>query len=438
MSGVDLDGGPNAAVSRGNRISLLSHRWFLPAAAFTSAFLGLLLLFRPVALVGYYVPIALFAIGIGVLAASTSLRPREVSAPPPQSAPMTVENAARPSLPAPRPGAAAGPPRRRPDALVGRGSEWRIPSESAQRGNGWGLSWLTRRGAWRTHAGGSDSGTGVVHSPGRAGTLVALPMRHYYPGVRSPIAPEEYDDVVDALRSLPSVPPTHAPSLFSSPTTAGPGGPHGPSQDERVFSEEELDRMFPLTSDRVSPFLLDAPQRVGGSSIRTRPTDPPATAPRVGTGASTPARDWASIPARTTSSPPPPISAHRTVYRSPEVSESGAFARPPSRVVSPPPNGSTAEITHEATNPVPPHLRASGPLVRYETRSSGHPSRVAAAFRSVCASCSKIVLDLRMSGPCPKCLRPVCQDCLREALVTHGRGWCVDCSAPAPRPVGAY
>jgi len=87
-----------------------------------------------------------------------------------------------------------------------------------------------------------------------------------------------------------------------------------------------------------------------------------------------------------------------------------------------------SELSREAANPVPPHLRAAGPLDRFGPRPARPGGKDTSTARSVCASCSKVVVNLRMSGPCPRCLRPVCTDCLREAFVTQGHGWCLDCS----------
>lgn len=86
------------------------------------------------------------------------------------------------------------------------------------------------------------------------------------------------------------------------------------------------------------------------------------------------------------------------------------------------------ELRLEAANPTPPHLRPVGAFLRCEPQTIARPGKRTFAPRSVCASCSRVVIDLHLSGPCPKCLRPLCDVCLREALATQGHGWCLDCS----------
>ena len=187
--------------------------------------------------------------------------------------------------------------------------------------------------------------------------------------------------------------------------------------------------MFPPEDRRSSTFLTEPPQKVGGHSPWFT-TEPEAT------------RFVRTTPeARAIVSEEPASHEDISVAALDRTEEGRTGPLSPAPMDQPPREGGekrtpdddrrSAELTLEAANPVPPHLRAAGPLIRGETRPGMRSARRPAVSRSVCASCSKVVVDLRMSGPCPKCLRPVCGDCLREALVTQGHGWCLDCAAAA-------
>ena len=278
MSGLAREEDALPPSSKGDWLALLSYLVFLPATAITSVALGILLLLHPQSLVSFYLPISLFAIGIGVLASSTSLRKRKNRAPS-SEVPATPlpEAPAAPTLPPPSL-AAASAERRTPRAWGAKGSEWRVLSDPDHSGLGSGLAWLARRGGWRAHAAGREAAPGVVRSPGNAGNLVALPMRHYYPGVRSPLPPEEFADLVDSLRDLPIVepPPARTVPPAARYDSIPPSPP--PSRTERTFSEEELDRLFPRGRDRRAVFLSDAPTKVGGAPLLASSTERPGDA----------------------------------------------------------------------------------------------------------------------------------------------------------------
>jgi hypothetical protein len=86
-------------------------------------------------------------------------------------------------------------------------------------------------------------------------------------------------------------------------------------------------------------------------------------------------------------------------------------------------------VEFEALTGVPPHLRTSGygpaklrPLHIAEPRT---PTALAA--RS-CASCTSTIGDPRWRA-CPGCHLPVCADCVLDALLASGTGWCVECAS---------
>lgn len=428
---------PSTAIGE-DRVANLARRFFLPAAAVTALVLGLLLLVTPRTLVGFYIPLSLFAIAIGLLASVTSLRRPTGRAPAARITPIpsgagSSSTATHPSPPGPAKVGRAFPP-----MVPGTGSEWRVANDSDRPGIGSGLAWLARRGGWRAHAAGCEPAPGVVRSPGKAGNLVAIPMRHYYPGVRSALPPEEFEDLVDSLRDLPIVDPAlRSPYHRASPVLESVPPPSRPSPGGRAFSEEELDRLFPPAGERRPVLLSQAPSKVGRSPLLATPAaeppravvPPPApTVPSVDPeAADSPARDE---PLR------PPLERGAPALDPKKASRAGTFPPPMTTIFHPPPDEPSAELVLEAANPVPPHLRGAGPLLRFEPRASDRRSAKSTPARSVCASCSKVVVDLRMSGPCPKCMRPICHDCLREAILSRGRGWCLDCSTASP-PIGA-
>lgn len=185
--------------------------------------------------------------------------------------------------------------------------------------------------------------------------------------------------------------------------------------------------MFPSVPGRRPVLLDDAPQRIGGGSfLRREPTAREESSVRPG-------GTLPSLGSRTSTFEREPDSFARS-DRSDEAPEedivvqlSTTTERPAAREGASRPSSTSDDLFREAANPVPPHLRAAGPLLRFEPAKPVARSGSSPTSRSVCASCSKVVVSLRMSGPCPKCMRPICNDCLRDAFVTHGHGWCVDC-----------
>ena len=399
MTKATFEGTPSAPSSLGEqRIVKVPSRIVLWTVALVALTVGFLLLLHPVALSSSYTPFVLFAIGIAVfgavLAGPSSDEVRESSPPTRTVGSATPE----PAAPIPRPGRATLPvpaaavsrPKGLPSA---RGSEWRVPPVTPRSRPGSHLSWLLPE---HRHAGpeGGEMVPGVVASPGKAGSLVAFPVRNYYAGTPPPVSSPSPRPL---SLEIPSAEPTaaNAPSNRTRPV---PGPTREPRRSvlPRLFSEEELDRMFPPSSSPPSVFLSDAPQRVGLSSSRgLRPDGPPSP---------------------------------RSETEEREGSDASGTLVPPAPV-RPRAGASVGDLFQEAANPVSPHLRAAAPFSREEAEASAHCSRSSASPRSVCASCSNVVLNLRLSGPCPRCLRPICNDCLRHALVIYGHGWCLDCAA---------
>jgi hypothetical protein len=368
---------------------------------------------------------------LGGLAGFISLHGWKTTVP----SPATSVNAARvaaPSLPTGSPAPVAPGANERPRArLTPRGAEWRVLSAPSIHGEGGWLSGLPREHR-RSGIEGVEPVPGVVRSPGRAGNLVWFPVRNYYHGARSstgsgtlsrPSPGAEHSPSVTEANG-PSVPPVTPPKRDREPSEPLPG--------TRPLSVEELDLMFPPVSSSRSVFLSEAPKRVGGPSSWVRelslPADPPASPDE-----STSSTEDRSSTFEGDEDPPSradPFEGPRTDHSTIPEATSSPRSRPPDGISHS--NAQTAELFLEAANPVPPHLRGESARARTEARRPSVRSIGSASQRSVCASCSKVVVNLRMSGPCPKCLRPICNDCLREAFVTHGHGWCIDCSTAAP------
>jgi hypothetical protein len=348
----------------------------------------------------------------------------------PLPAPPAVAAVRPPSLVVDRPIAVARGRNDRPRArITARGSEWRVPSVPSIPGDGGWLSWLPREHS-RTGVEGIDPIPGVIHSPGRAGNLVAFPVRNYLHGAWSSVGSGNLPRSSPVTVPSPGAPETHHPVPPPTTSTDRSREPSESLPRTRPMSVEELDRMFPPVSGPRSVFLADAPEKVGGPSPWVRelslPADPPASREEP------PQPPYGRPPSVEEDEDPPSQTdgfagrrtepaRNREAATPPRPASSGGFSRP-----DPP----TADLLREATNPVPPHLRETGRPSRSGARgSSGRPTDLADG-RSVCASCSKVVVNVRMSSDCPKCLRPICDDCLREAFVTHGHGWCADCAAP--------
>jgi hypothetical protein len=291
------------------------------------------------------------------------------------------------------------------------------------------LSWLPREHRRLGHEG-AGFASGVVPSPGRAGNLVAFPVPNYFHGVRSVPGSGEIGDPTLLVRPRPN--PAEAADPTDLPTTPRNSGGRATSRSSarrRLYSEEELDRMFPPISGHPYAVLSNAPERVGGvPSWKTEPDTPTGDPART--------EDYALLAeGRSYATGKDGHGRTRQVpFEEPRsdiirMHESTTSPDSPSPDGAPAPDDTATRLSVEAANPVPPHLRdmGSGPT-RARTERAARRSVDPERQRSVCASCSKVVVSLHMSGPCPRCLRPICNDCLREALVHHGHGWCLDCA----------
>jgi hypothetical protein len=412
------------------RVYHVSAQLLLPAGALASLLLGVGLLLDAVGPSNAYTAFALIAIGLGALAIYAFLHGWR-STPARSGEPMPVAGIATTPLPTrPRNGADSRPADRPHVPITGRGSEWRVLSAPASPGDETWLSWLPREHR-RLGPEGLGFASGVVHSPGKAGNLVAFPVPNYFHGVRSVWGSGGIVDPAPLTRPSATIAEAGDPNV--SPANPGdPGGREPSPSSARAgwFSEEELDRMFPPVSGQPHVILSDAPERVGGVPSWKRETAPAA--------------DVLARPERQAPLEESRSSARETYgsWRSRRVPFEGQRADRPgipepttsscsgSHDTSPRPNDAAADLFLEAANPVPPHLRDAGPAT---TRGEAHrPVRRSVdpgTQRSVCASCSKVVVNLHMSGPCSKCRRPICNDCLREALVRVGHGWCLDCAS---------
>jgi len=404
-------------------------RWFLPSAAAVSVGLGLAVEFTHFFGRGTSSTLAPFLIGWGAFAGVVAFFWNRATAPPfEETEPRPVVAPSVDSRPSGQPGGSRGGPATVAKLPTGRGPEWRVLAVPASPGDETWLSWLPRESR---HLGADTAGyeRRALYSPGRPGSIVALPTREFASRGQSSTIPGDF-----AEASVPgSSHRARAEHVDPSPTTTS----STPLAEElaprisrrHVFSEDELDRMFPPEPGGRTLFLSQIPDKVGvprkdssDSPLWDDPRGPSAEA-------ESPAVPGPSISKFTPHDPPHdleiggsypassgPGEAKELPFRA-RAEETGAASDP------------ADYLLREANNPVPPHLRTLGLPPRTAARRANPRSVSRAEAKSVCASCSKVVVNLRMSGPCPKCLRPICNECLREAFVTHGQGWCVDCSA---------
>ena len=383
-------------------------RWVLPAAASVSLLLGVALLILHGSVARADVSLGLFLTGWGASAALVALFCRGQFT----GAPRGAEAMEVPLTPAPDGGPSRStrpePVDRPVTSFSSRGSEWRVLAAPTSPGDETWLSWLPRESR-RLGAETGKIGRGAVYTPGGLGGLVAFPTRKESSSARSETMAGDFARSKARTRPSSDVPPA--------------------STRHSGFSEEDLDRMFPPTVGGRSLFLSDVPDKIG-----VPPALPKILNPSVEVGAGT--KDSA-VP-RDGRSKPLGAGVMAPSLGSPRVEDSTdipVLSEPPSPLLRAfsedlrgPPDPAD-DLFREAINPVPPHLRGVGLPTHVGARRPDRPRRDAPSPKSVCASCSKVVVTLRMSGPCPKCLRPICNECLREAFVTHGQGWCIDCSS---------
>ncbi|MGD0588810.1 MAG: hypothetical protein ABSA63_08485, partial [Thermoplasmata archaeon] len=312
-----------------------------------------------------------------------------------------------------------------------RGSEWRVLSLPANLGDETWLSWLPRE----TRRLGSEvvgASRRAVYSVSRPGSLVAVPNRLQGPTVRSRTMAGDLAVSSLTTRSLPKEgerkeparSPTTLENLFHTPPT--------PATRPSSYTEDELDRLFPPAPGGHTTFLTGVPDQVGVREPIARDGRSGATSPRVWGDSPSPneldhsmfEEDLAGNAEVDPINPPgqetfPEAPSVTTFRPTPVAGGSVDFLGRRSNA---------DDLFLEAANPIPPHLRG---IDRVEVRRSGRRSPDPAGPKTVCASCSKVVVNLRMSGPCPKCLRPICSECLRESFLAHGQGCCVDCFTPS-------
>jgi len=387
------------------RLAWVAHRILLPAVSVGSAFLGILLLTNPVRGSSPLIALGLIASGSALLAGSALAETRAF--PSAAAGPELV--GPRPVAPEPRPPTEEGSASiarhdaRRRSLIAGRSSEWRVLSAPTFPGDETWLSWLPPEHRRL----GPASYLPVVPTPGPLGSrtrVVVDPGRRAEPDVPTPRSADRRHDGW----------PTESLSAPPSPV-ARRGG-------RSAFTEEELDKMFPPENGRSSVFLSAPPDKVG-TRASPRADNTPENASR-GRG---PRAD--SVPE---SAPEFEFGASDDAGLDPaaDLPEGSDTWDPGPSGAPPEPLTAAASLADtlmlEANNPVPPHLRGPGALphpLPHATRGNA----AAPMVKTVCASCSKVVMNLRMSGPCPRCLRPICNDCLRDALLQHGHGWCIDC-----------
>ena len=387
----------------------------LIASALATLAFGLTLLVLPGVRVAPEIPTALFALALAMLTVTllVSLRGRPIV--------PSVDSAVSPEVPGLGPAATSKPapppvreaPQGARPSFLGRGATWRVLSSAPEPGDETWLSWLPRE-IRRLGPDPSSVAPGVIASPGRAGNLVAFPVRDYFGGALPPASRGTLSPLPPRARERGLVGDEHLPAL-SSPRAS-------------PFSDEELDRMFPPEGRRGRVFLESAPARIGGCP-------PWSSSGAVAPGSLRLPEERSQLSVREAEPEDGEdisLAPHGGNGRNSQNTATVAASRRTPREARPvEKDASSSELSQEAANPVPPHLRASGTLLRLAPSPSAARTGKGSLSRSVCASCSKVVVDLRMSGPCPKCLRPLCHDCLRDALVTVGHGWCSDCARAA-------
>lgn len=406
---------PPLAAPSSTVVSILS-------AAVALVLIGLALFLDRAIPVGPYLPIALYLSGLALLAGTGGLYAwRSALAPVRPAAGPTTVPAASPRAEVHED---ARPTRRLHLALLHGGAEWRVPSDPRLAAAGGRFSWLGRehRRLGVEAAGFAFSGG---YSAGQRGGLVAIPLR------RDSWTP------LEEPRTRPVVAPTtggighsvwEGEDGTTSTLSTDDGIPGFPPSTSREFTDEELDQLFPPYRERSTRILSEAPMRVGFSSASLREL-----------ATERPGRRWGAVSSKELVAPETePVSAEETeailedVAAFPLENEGPARDRPflasPTPELPHPPELPELDLELEAINPVPPHLRLGFPLesVAHPQTDPRHPRSGGA--KAVCASCSVVVVNLRLSGPCPKCLRPICTDCLREGLRRYGRGWCEDCA----------
>lgn len=413
----------------GEQLFDAAFRWFLTTAALLSIAVGAVILYGPLTTIEPLVPLALFLIGWGAMAGLVALYWWEVTlpldtalpanSPPTASGPIPVRDASRTSMTGPR---------NRIPRLSSRGSAWRVLAAPTGPGDETWLSWLPRE-TRRLGVEGAGSSRGAAYAVGRPGSLVAVPTRAESSVPRTVTMPGDFarsarEKDVSGEPAIPAE-PTGSPARSEGPVPAVAL----PRRRSRIYSEEELDSMFPPPPGGHSVFLSAIPDRIGRSS---EPARAASGRPESFGRADASTRGFEHAPTdvveRSVIGWGRPLSTERPTGAAAAIDAGGSVAAREFEFL--PDVLPTSELlAREAANPVPPHLRMRYARSSPDERRPRSGSPDLGDLKSVCASCSKVVVNLRMSGPCPECLRPICQECLRESIVAHGQGQCIDCAS---------
>ena len=392
------------------RVTVAAHRYFLPAAG------GAALTFGTLFLIGVEPPsvpllaLALMVVGGGSLLTAFSFRLWQLSLLPPPTARVARRRGSSPPPVQPH-GSAPRRERTPPD--------WSIPHSGIGR-SVVSASAPPPAGIWEQWEPASHPALGAAlvgpvpstaYLPPRVGAIAPFAARDEGALIisESRTRSERWSGPQRVERSWDAFPPSDALDRY-------PEGEPMPDSDDAhrltPFSAEDLDLLFPPVER--STLDSDSPPEVTLDAFLGEFPHGPATAA---------AQELALAPPHSAGEPEPTSGADFGALSWGQPGLGVGLAQP------------DHELYLEAINPVPPHLRSGErPAAPTGPRASDRSGAISAGGR--CSACSNPVVGFRSWTPCPRCLRPVCRDCLAASLIDGGDGECPTCRPGRSSPAG--
>lgn len=366
-----------------DRVAHHSHLWVLPVAGSLAVAIGALALVPGVREeLLRYLPLTLLAVGSVALLGAYASHPWHRGA---SGGPSEPRAAVGDSAPMPVPAASVS---RRSDTVdsgptsgLGRAAVSAVAHVGDELWRRWSTPRMSSLGAQLV-----GPVPATAYTPPRDRAVVPFPYRDrdilFLPDPPTPPA-----------RAAPVAPPPPAAPTRVAVRAAPPAAPM-PLENNHPFSDDDLDRLFPLDLPRPSPAAgVPAPSYPSGRTLSADPDEELSVVPMGDVG---PLSTGPVGLLPTLDEYDHPTGFGRTLGVSPAIGRIPARASSPSRGLG------------EPSHPVP---------------------------ERICSDCARRLSDFRSWGECPGCRQPICRLCLSLSFVTGAMGACSECARVRPGSV---